>query len=279
MQPGGEVAHVGHADAQRQVAEQELVVGGVAHVEPAAALGVEVAPIELAHHPARPAELGVLAEPAVDVDRADGRTHALLAHEGHHALDARLVQPRVLRVVDGDVGHAPGAVARQGGARHVGEHAGGHLAQPAGVARARGLVLGPGHAQRARTAGLIRGLQGLRQEGHRPVLRHERSQRPLPREGLAPAHRAPGDGHHGHRGGRQRVQRLARRREQLAVVGERVVDVGEHASHPDQCGRGQLAQRARAVHGLEVLHRAVLHGFGGLGTIPHCSEERCNLSP
>ncbi len=57
------------------------------------------------------------------------------AHQRHDLRDLRRRQVRELAVVDGDVGHAAGAVARQRGAGHFAQHALRHLPQALRVAR------------------------------------------------------------------------------------------------------------------------------------------------
>ena len=61
----GEVDEVGHADGEREAGEHQLVVGGVANVEPALALGIEIAR-SFSEALALIAEMGVVLKPAIN---------------------------------------------------------------------------------------------------------------------------------------------------------------------------------------------------------------------
>ena len=216
------------------MAEHGLVVGRVAHVHPAFAFRIKVAREQTLHHPARAAELGVAAEPAVDVNRADGCVHAFGAHQCDHRGDLRWRQVRELAVVDRDVGDAPGAVPRQRAARHFAQHARGHLAQPLRVAPARGFVLHIVDGEPARI---------VTHQRHRAVLGDDGFDRPGQRERCAPAHRPAGDRDHRQPGGAQRHQRTQRIGRDRARGRQRVVDVGQHAQHRLQRGGGRVGPR------------------------------------
>ena len=122
-----EAPDVGHPHRVRESFEHALVVGRVAHIEPAAHLRLQIAAPQQPGDPARTFPFVVRAKPAVDVNRADGGVHSFALHDADHFCDALRRKLRKLAVVDGDVGFAPGAVLRQCGARHVAQHAGGYI--------------------------------------------------------------------------------------------------------------------------------------------------------
>ena len=86
------------------------------HTHPPLAHHTSIIPPQRAQDPAGARELVVVAEPAVDVDAADGRVHALGPHQRHDARHGGGVQVHEFAVVDRDVGLAAGGILRQGGA-------------------------------------------------------------------------------------------------------------------------------------------------------------------
>jgi len=198
---------------------------------------LQVAAEQSAQHPLRARPLVVIPEPPVDVDGAHRGRHPFLPHHLHHRRNAFGRQMRELAVVDGDVGHAAGAVTRQHGARHFAKDASGGGLQPLGVVRPGGGVL------------LILGVHfgPLAQQRHGAVLGHQRCQGPFAGEGLAPTQWAAGDGDDGQAGRMQGVQGLQCLGFDLPVAGERVVDIGHHALQAAQRLRGGFAQRSRGA--------------------------------
>jgi len=189
----------------------------------------------------------VIADPAVDVDRAHGGVQAVAAHEGHHLRDLGLVQMRKLAVVDRDVGLAPGAVGGQAGLRQFAQHAlcGGLQAREVGGPGGRVLQVVPAELPVVPAP-----------QRHGAVLRHDRVHWPRQGKGLAPAGRPAGDGQHRQTGGAQAVQGVKRVLRDRAVGGQRVVDVGQHTSDAralmggpqgERGGRGQGRHGAGSV--------------------------------
>ena len=142
-------------------------------------------------------------------------------------------QVRELAVVDGDVGDAPGAVARQRRARHFAQHPLGGAAAGAACWRARVAsscaysTASPSPSRNSATAPFSATIASIGQS---------RAKR------LAPAHRPAGDRDDRHAGVVQRGERLQRLRHHRAVGRQRVVDVGQHAAHRAQplgraCGK------------------------------------------
>jgi ABC-2 type transport system ATP-binding protein len=152
--------------------------------------------------------------------------------------DGGVAQLHELAVVDGDVGLAPRRVGGARGARNLALDARQHGLHAREVGGARGRVL---------LVALLDPAVGRGQQRHRAVLRHDGVDRPGADEGQAPAHRPPGDRHHRQPRGLEVGERLQRVRRDRAVVGQRVVDVGEHADERAARGCHPLGQRQQVV--------------------------------
>ncbi len=245
----GKASEIGHAHAAGKALEHHLVVGGVAHIDPVRQFRLQVAAEQPAQHPLRTRPLVVIAKPAVDVDGAHRGRHPFLPHHLHHGGNALRRKVGEFAVVDGDVGHAAGAVACQHRTGDFAHDALGRSLQALGVVRAGGGFL------------LILGVHfgPLAHQSHGAVLGHQGGQRPLTCKRRAPAQRAAGDGDDRQAGRVQGVQRLQRFGLDLPVAGERVVDVRHHALKAAQRWRGGFSQRAR-----------LLRGLGQCGLAGHC---------
>ena len=185
----GEIRDVRDADRMRKEGEHRLVVRRVAGEHEPFALRIEIDGEDLAHQPARHAELVVVAEPAIDVDRAQFRGGAGLAEQPEDAIDRRVGQPRhVLAIVDREIALAVGLVGRERGARNGGKDA---LAEP-GEPRA---LLDPHRrfveeaANQVPPVALVAEIEGA-------VLADHRIDRPEAGDHVAPAGGPAGDRHH-----------------------------------------------------------------------------------
>ena len=241
-----EAPDVGHANRMCEGFEHALVVGRVAHIEPAAHLRLQIAAPQQPGDPARAFPFVVRAKPAVDVNRADRRIHAFALHDADDLRDALRRKLRKLAVVDGDVGFAPGAVLRQRGARHVAQHAGGHSLHAREVGLADVLVLRIVFLQ----------IELLRWpccrpalQSHRAVFSHDGVYRPGRGKRQAPAHRPAGDRHHTQPGGFELAQCFQCVRRDRAFGGQRVIDVREDAGQALEGVGGKISEGA---HGCRV---------------------------
>src|SRR2546425_7157840 len=135
-QPSGEAPDVRYADGIGKELEHRRVVRRIADVDHRGAVSVEVDRKLLSEKLARHAELVVVAEPAVDVDRAQLRMQPGLAHQGCDTLRRRQRQRRhVLAIVDREVRFAVSLIGRDGTAGHGGDDGLRDLRQPLAIAR------------------------------------------------------------------------------------------------------------------------------------------------
>ena len=204
------------------------------------------------------------AEPAVDVDRADGRVHAFALHERNDFADSRRIEVRELGVVDGDVGDAARAVLRQHHARDLGDDSGGDGAQ----------ALGVGATHRLRVDVVDADLIAVADQGHGAVLGDDGGERRLLGDGAAPAHRPAGDRDHRQSGFAQRGERGDDAHRDRAVGRQRVVDVGEDAAHAGEAPWLAARPRRDGRRNHAAMIRVPDDGSGG----PALESRRCPRS-
>ena len=223
---GHEACDIGHAHAVGHVFEHLLVVGRVADIHPARQRGVQIDVEQLACDPARTFELVVLAEPAVDVDGADGGIHARGLHDGHAFIDLCLRHMSEFAVIHGDIAFATGRIGGTSGAGHGGFDLLEHLLHAGKVA---GTLIGRLLVE------LVQAALGIAAQRHGTVLGHDGVHGPGRCKRHAPADGAAGDGHHfqtrileARNGGHHMLGHHA-------VGGQRVVDIGQHAQQLGRC--------------------------------------------
>ena len=208
-----------------KIREHRRVVGRIADEDEALARGVEIDREHLREQRARHRELVVAAEPAVDVDRAHLRGHALALPSsrrcGRRRRAAAAARPRRSR----SRGRSRGNAGRTRGRRPA-PRAG--CFTPIALSLARLAARSPSSATKRLTS-----LRRARVVAHveRAVLADDGIDRPHARDVVAPAGRPSGDRNHQHAGGAQARERRIGVRRQLAVRRDRVVDVGQHAAY------------------------------------------------
>src|SRR5881394_2285037 len=126
-----EPPNVCHADGFWEIRKHRRVVGRITYVERSRELlarsHLETAREEVA----RRDELVVIAEPAVDMDRADGNVKALTPHQLRDALSGFDRQRcNLLGIVDGEIGFAIALVGSEDAARNCGDYGPGNAGEP-----------------------------------------------------------------------------------------------------------------------------------------------------
>ena len=188
-------------------------------------------------HPAH-RQLVVLAEPAVDVNRADLRVEARRAHQRRDAL-RRLERQRrnVLAVVDGEVGLAVVLVRSERAARNGGEDAVRDGVQAGAFFAPRlGIVL---EAPLQPPAGVEK-VEGA-------VLPDYGVDRPHARDVVTPARRPAGHRHRDLAGAPQSLEGVVRLGSELALGGQGVVDIEEQRFHASRVELGKRLHRLNAA--------------------------------
>ena len=188
-----------------------------------------------------------MADPAIDVDRTDRGVQAVPPHQRDDLRDAGRVEPRKFAVVDRDVGQPAGAVSGELRAGDLAQHRGGAGLKPPEVALPLGLALGKPALQSIASA----------PQHHAAVLGHDRLHGPLQGEGFAPTGGPASDGYHGQALRLQAQQRFERDGLDRTVARERIVDVGQHATHATKGRRIQVLQSLHAWgrHRRSLAHR------------------------
>ena len=253
---GGEVAHVGHAHGVGEEAEHRRIVGRIAGEDIAVAARLDIDAEQLAHHLAAGRELVVVAEPAVDVDRAhlgvgtvpledpDDAQHVVMRQRGH-----------VLAEVDGEVGRTIGLVRSDARARHVGQHLGTHGLQPALALGAFGIALHEAGAQLARLV-VVPHPEGA-------VLADHGVDRPEAGDEVAPAGRPAGHRDHAESSLFQRFHGAIGLGGELGMGRHGLVDVGQHALDGGQGFTRTLGQRGQGLVFMATLLNMAPQGHRG----------------
>ena len=205
--------------------EHRRVIGRIAGEDVGVFPGSQIDPEQLGHHRARRGQLVVGAEPAVDVDRADLGHGAGVDEDPHDAVDVGRRQRRhILAEIDREIRHARELVGRHAGAGNLTRHALAHGFQPATALGALLVALDEALPQLAGRA--------IAPEPEGAVLPDHGVDRPHAGDVVAPAGGPTGDRHDQKPGGLQALERAVGAGRQMAVGGDGVVDVGEHA--PDR---------------------------------------------
>ncbi len=218
-----EIGHIRDADRTGKEAEHRRIVGRVADKQVARLVTPEIDAVAFLHQGARHAQLVVVAEPAVDVDRADFRGHAGRAHQRDDPVDLGKRQTRhVLAVVDGEIGLAVKLVRGERAARHFAQNLLAHGEHFFAVRRARWRV------EQEALHQFFPGSVVIKIES--AVLADHRVHRPHARDMVAPAGGPPGNRDDQLACRMQPLQRGIGARGELALARERVVDIAEHAA-------------------------------------------------
>ncbi len=167
-------------------------------------------------------ELVVGTEPAVDMDRGDLGDAAFVFEQRDDLVDGGMRQRRhVLAEVDGEVSFAVELVGGNGGAGHLGQNALAECGQLAAVGGAFGFACDKfaNHLAGNRVVSEIERAIFADHAGHRPEARNH----------VAPASRPAGDRDDGQAGAVKSFKRGIGSGGELAVGGQRIVDIGEDA--------------------------------------------------